>query len=400
MTAVKAEHRPSAGGLAPADSSKPSTLVVQREAGTPHLDLGRELHCLFGLSFDAITLDEAARRLRRSASGQQRCFISTPNVNFVVAAQNDDAFRKSVLHSDLSLADGMPIVWAARLMGAPIRERVAGSDLFELLCRPHAAPLKVYFFGGPDGVAERAARALNAQQGGLRCVGFASPGFGSIAEISSPDMIDRINASGADFVVVALGAKKGQAWIEHNRYRLEAPLISHLGAVVNFVAGSVNRAPVLWQRFGMEWLWRVKEEPALWRRYVNDGWALGRLVLSRVLPCALAMASHRLFGRLHAPPRHETTSKGSLAVVRLSGAWTREALPSLRREMASWLARDAATLQFDLSEVTWVDSALLGLLLVFDEWQGEARAVLPGSTPKRAVRRLFRWHGAESLLNP
>jgi N-acetylglucosaminyldiphosphoundecaprenol N-acetyl-beta-D-mannosaminyltransferase len=399
MTAANAEYRLPVGGLAPAAPPTPFPLVVQRELGRPRLDLGRELHCLFGLSFDAITLDEAARQLRRDASEQRPCFVSTPNINFVVAAQSDDAFRKSVLRSDLSLADGMPIVWAARLMGIPIRERVAGSDLFELLCRPSATPLKTYFFGGPDGVAERAARALNAQQGGLRCVCFASPGFGSIADISSPEMIDRINASEADFVVVALGAKKGQAWIEHNRHRLKAPLISHLGAVVNFVAGSVHRAPVLWQRIGMEWLWRVKEEPALWRRYAYDGWALGRLALNRVLPCALAVAWHRLFDR-PAPPRHETTSIGGRAVIRLSGAWTREALPPLRREMASWLARDAATVQFDLSAVTWVDSAVLGLLLLIDEWQGEVRAVLPGSAPPPSVRRLFHWHGAEGLLRP
>lgn len=398
MTAVKAEHTPSTGALAPADSPKPSGLVVQREPGHPHLDLGRELHCLFGLSFDALSLDEAARQLRRSASGKQRCFISTPNVNFVVAAQNDDAFRKSVLHSDLSLADGMPIVWAARLMGIPIRERVAGSDLFERLCRPDATPLKAYFFGGPDGVAERAARALNAQQGGLMCVGFASPGFGSIADISSPEMIDRINASEADFVVVALGAKKGQAWIEHNRHRLEAPLISHLGAVVNFVAGSVNRAPVLWQRIGMEWLWRVKEEPALWRRYVDDGRAFGRLVLSQVLPCALAVARHRLFGLASTAPHYDVLRNEERTVIRLAGQWTGSYLLPLRREMASLLAQ-GEPVQFDLSGITWIDSAVLGLLVLIDEWQGQIKTVLPGSALTRTVRRIFKWHGAEHLLS-
>jgi len=364
----------------------------------PRLDLGRNVHCLFGLVFDAVTLDEAARQLRSDATKCRPCFVSTPNVNFVIAAETDTAFRNSVLHSDLSLADGMPIVWAARLMGIPIRERVAGSDLFEHLRRSDAAPLKVYFFGGPDGVAERAASALNSHGGGLHCVGFDSPGFGSIDDISGAEQIRRINASGADFVIVALGAKKGQAWIERNRRRLVAPLISHLGAVVNFVAGSVNRAPAAWQRLGLEWLWRVKEEPALWTRYWHDGLALARMTLTRVVPCAVTVACRGFLGEADAAPRHDLIDEGGRTVIRLFGRWTVEALPPLREQMASLLGQGVA-IQFDLSGVTWVDSALLGLLLLFDEWQSTEPALLPGKPLTPLVRRLFRWHGAECLLD-
>jgi len=87
-------------------------------------------------------------------------------------------------------------------------------------------------------------------------------------------VLQAINASQADFLVVALGAKKGQAWILHNLEHLQVPVVSHLGAVVNFVAGTVQRAPAAWQRAGLEWLWRIKEEPALFGRYWNDGLAL------------------------------------------------------------------------------------------------------------------------------
>src|SRR5690606_13363441 len=117
--------------------------------------------------------------------------------------------------------DGMPLVWIARLLGLPIRERVAGSTLFEALRhgearRTSAGLLSVYFFGGPDGVAERADEKLNASTSWLRCVGYRSPGFASIEEMSDAETIDAINASNADFIVVALGAKKGQTWIERN----------------------------------------------------------------------------------------------------------------------------------------------------------------------------------------
>jgi N-acetylglucosaminyldiphosphoundecaprenol N-acetyl-beta-D-mannosaminyltransferase len=376
----------------------PSAWIVQRAPGAPRLNLGRNVHCLFGLTFDAVTLDEAVHLVRQDAHAQRPCFISTPNVNFVVAAQTDAAFRDSVLRSDLSLADGMPIVWAARLMGVPIRQRVAGSDLFERLHQPGAAPLKIFFFGGPDGVAAQAAQALNAQGGTLQCVGFESPGFGSIEDISSEAQIDRINASGADFIVVALGAKKGQAWIEHNRHRLNAPLISHLGAVVNFVAGTVERAPTAWRSVGLEWLWRIKEEPSLWRRYANDGHALVKLLFTQVLPCAWARTVRRHFGA--APvgnTTHEVSVTPGTATIRLSGVWDADALAHLKRDVAPLLQK-GATVQFDLAAVSWLDSAMLGFLMLLDEWQREAPILAAGAVLRPEVLRLIHWHGAGALL--
>lgn len=265
----------------------------------------RDLVHLLGLPFDRVTMDDAVRQVLEAVRTRRRLFLSTPNLNFLVAAQRDPAFRASVLDSDLSLADGMPLVWMSRLLGTPLPERVAGSSLFERLRdepRPAGVdPIRVYFFGGPPGAAEAAARRLNGQGGGMVCVGFESPGFGTVEDMSGEEVIARINAAGADFLVVALGAEKGQAWIQRNRSRLQAPVLSHLGAVVNFAAGTVSRAPVWMQRAGLEWVWRVKEEPRLWRRYAGDARALASLLLRRVLPDALALRARRLFGAHDAP---------------------------------------------------------------------------------------------------
>jgi N-acetylglucosaminyldiphosphoundecaprenol N-acetyl-beta-D-mannosaminyltransferase len=239
---------------------------------------------LFGLPFDRLTLDETVAAIRRACATRRRLFLSTANVNFVVQAQRDGAFRQSLLDSDLCVADGAPIVWISRLVGRPLPERVAGADVFEALRRGSAsAPVRVYFFGGPPGVAERACAALGRERGGIRCVGFESPGFGDVASMSGPDTIARINAAAPDFVVVALGASKGQAWIQANRDRLDATVLCHLGAVVNFVAGSVARAPRWVARSGFEWLWRIAQEPALLRRYLGDAFALLRLVTRELL---------------------------------------------------------------------------------------------------------------------
>lgn len=238
------------------------------------------------LPFDVVDTAEAVNCVCTAIQHQQRLFFSTPNLNFLVMAQDDAAFRQSVLASGLSLADGMPVVWLSRLQGTPLPERVAGSTVFERL-RAGAGqgtlgrPIKVYFFGGPPGVAEKACSVLNAElaagRGHMVGVGAFCPGFGSVADMSTPALIAAINASGADLLVVSLGAKKGQAWIMHNLDSLKVPVVSHLGAVVNFVAGTVQRAPLRWQRWGLEWLWRIRQEPALFQRYWSDGQALVRL---------------------------------------------------------------------------------------------------------------------------
>jgi N-acetylglucosaminyldiphosphoundecaprenol N-acetyl-beta-D-mannosaminyltransferase len=255
--------------------------------GVPH---ERRVACILGVPIDIVNMDEAVRRVRHSARARAPLFLSTPNLNFAILAQQDVAFRDSLLHSDLCIADGMPLLWVARLLGAPLPERVAGSALLEQLRRgPTDDPIKVYLFGGPDGIAEAAARRLNEERRGLQCVGWESPGMGSAEALSRPESIQRIAASGADFLVVSLGAKKGQEWIVRNRAKLGVPVVSHLGAAPNFIAGAVARAPAWVQRAGLEWLWRIKEEPALWRRYLRDGASFLRLMTTRVLPLAWSM---------------------------------------------------------------------------------------------------------------
>lgn len=269
--------------------------TMQNDTATPSNapQTARTPHWVLGLPFDAITMQEAVARVRAAAKNRTPLFISTPNLNFLIASQKDAEFRNSVIHSDLSLADGMPIVWLAKLLKVPIRERVAGSSLFEALrYQPLTAgeePLKVYFFGGPDGVAQRACTAINQDSSSMVCCGSMSPGFGRLEDMSTPAILQQINASQPDFVVVSLGAKKGQAWIERNRSQITAPVISHLGAVVNFVAGNVQRAPVWVQRVGMEWVWRVREEPALWRRYFKDGLSLLMIIVIQIIPKAIAI---------------------------------------------------------------------------------------------------------------
>src|SRR5262249_7712047 len=163
-----------------------------------------------------------------------------------------------LLDSDLCPADGMPIVWLARLLGVPVKARVAGSDIFDALKSPtrRAQRLRVFLFGGAQGVAAKAAGSLNGAHEGLTCVGSLDPGVGAVEEMSGDAIVRTVNASDADFLVVALGAKKGQQWLQRNRARLTVPVRVHLGAAINFQAGTIKRAPRRLQAWGLEWLWR------------------------------------------------------------------------------------------------------------------------------------------------
>ena len=357
-----------------------------------------EVHCILGLTFDAVDIDTAVEHIRTSTVQRSPCFVSTPNLNFLIASQSDIEFRNSVLNSDLSVADGMPIVWIARLLGIPILERVAGSGLFEKLREESSTKLKIYFFGGVDGVAEIACKNLNMENSGLTCVGFESPGFASVEKMSSEESINKINSSNADFLVVSLGAKKGQAWIEHNREKISVPVLSHLGAVVNFVAGKLNRAPVWVQNSGLEWLWRIKEEPALWRRYASDGVILIRLIITRIIPYLWVIYLHKPSNIDAESPDFDFMDDGDEIVIRLRGAWLMSNMEKLRDYLSiSMLV--GKNIRLDFQHVTYVDSAFIGLLLlIYGDRKRQGRELIIEKMQNN-IRQIFKFSGVEYLLN-
>ena len=269
------------------------------------------VYWFLGLPFDVVRLGDVRSRIFAAASSRRQLVFATPNVSFLASAYRDPSFRDDILRTDLSIADGTPIIWLGRLLGIPFTERVAGSDLIDSLnSDPGPRQLKVYFLGGEEGVAAAAVEALNRTRGGLIGVGASYPGFVSPEQMDGEDLIQEINRSDADLLAVALGAAKGHRWIEANRHRLRVPVICYLGAVVNFVAGTVNRAPPVMRRMGLEWLWRIKEEPKLFRRYARDAVYLVKAVLLEIAP--------QLLGRLAPHGRDPEVQTTTLADGTLS----------------------------------------------------------------------------------
>ena len=327
-------------------------------------DLTREVYCFLGFPIDVIEMSSVIKRIELAAASSSTFLLSTPNLNFLANSQLDPEFQESLLLSDLCIADGMSVVWSARLMGIPIRRRVAGSDvLAELKAkRSSEPPLKLFLFGGSDGVASAASRAINAQSGGVHCVGLLYPGFGAVDELSGEEMIEKINSSGADFLVVALGSKKGQLWLKRNHNRLRVPVRAHFGAALNFEAGTIKRAPRILQSCGLEWLWRIKEEPFLWRRYWHDGKLLARLLHDNILP--LAIYQHRLKNRRDSADAIITEVRGdSYFQIRISGYAIKQNVDKIIPSLRNATAMKQRTI-IDLSNTCAIDSRVIGLFLM------------------------------------
>jgi N-acetylglucosaminyldiphosphoundecaprenol N-acetyl-beta-D-mannosaminyltransferase len=367
--------------------------------GVPE-DLSREVYCILGIPIDAIDMASTVSRIEAASAEKQPFLISTSNLNFLVNSLSDSTFRESLLLSDLCLADGMPILWIARLLGLPIKYRVAGSDLFDAIKakQNQEMPLKVFLFGGNEGVAAAASRALNARPSGLCCVGFLYPGFGSVEEMSREEIIQDINSSNADFLVASLGAKKGQLWLLHNHHRLSIPVRAHLGAALNFAADALRRAPLVMQKVGLEWLWRIKEEPYLWKRYWTDGSVLLRLLITRILPLIILQFWIQLKQKNNEQNLVVTqTLTNETTSVNLFGSATTEHLNKIVSALRTAIATQKSIV-VDLTEVTVIDARFIGLLLMLFKTMKRvgAKASLAGVSP--SLTRIFRLYGVGFLL--
>lgn len=224
------------------------------------------------LPVDVLTFAEALDAIEALVTAKQGGFVFTPNVDHVVVADEHEAFAAAYQRASLSLADGMPIVWASRLLGQPLPERVTGADIIvPLLERAGQRGWRVYFLGAGPGVAHKAAEVVKARYG-TQVVGLSSP----MVRLDDAAQLDAIAAEIAaakpDLVLMALGAPKQELLIDLLDERLRPAVSLGIGAGLDFIAGTVKRAPPFVRKVGLEWAYRLSREPGrLWRRYlVND----------------------------------------------------------------------------------------------------------------------------------
>lgn len=237
---------------------------------------------LFDIGFDPVGLAQASARVLEWAKQRDSRVVVTPNVDHVVKVAEQPELLPVYDQADLVLADGQPLIWAARLLGAGLPERVAGSDLFPRLLSDARAltELRVFILGGLPGVAERAASNIEQAHPWVRVVGCHAPPFGfEVRHSDNERAVQAVASADADIVLIGLGAPKQEIWAHRERRRLGCGVALCLGATVDFMAGTIPRAPGWMRRTGLEWLFRVAGEPRrLGGRYAKDAWLFPQLV--------------------------------------------------------------------------------------------------------------------------
>jgi N-acetylglucosaminyldiphosphoundecaprenol N-acetyl-beta-D-mannosaminyltransferase len=228
---------------------------------------------LGGVRFNNVTMTEAVDAIVSMAlKSEKPCLVCTANLDHLVNMQSDAGFRKLYRDADFVVADGMPLVWLSHIAGAPLKERVAGSDLFWQLGKAsETSGIRLFLLGGQPGSAEKAAAKMYRQFPNAQICGTYCPPHGMLDDAGEDERIRAMIAeSQPDVLLVGFGSPKQEKWIAEHLEALQVPVSIGVGAAFDMAAGMVRRAPRWLQSIGMEWLFRLAQEPhRLWGRYVG-----------------------------------------------------------------------------------------------------------------------------------
>jgi N-acetylglucosaminyldiphosphoundecaprenol N-acetyl-beta-D-mannosaminyltransferase len=224
--------------------------------------------------------------------------VFTPNVDHLMKLQHDEAFIQAYRKADYRVCDSQVLLYASRFLGVPIKDKISGSDLFPAFCDYHRDNdnIRIFLLGGGDGVAHAARDRINDRIGRELIVAAHSPSFGfEKNEAECNAIIQLINRSSANVLVVGVGAPKQEIWITRHRYRLpRINIFLAVGASIDFEAGNKPRSPQWMSVLGVEWLHRLLSEPRrLWKRYLVDDLPFLGLLLQQKIYLSLGMIQRR-----------------------------------------------------------------------------------------------------------
>ena len=229
----------------------------------------RKLQSVLGANIDAITWDDALKRIVRWAERRDSRYVCICNAHSVVTTTTDPEFRMVVNGADMATPDGAPIAWALRHFGHTKQERINGPDLtWRYLRIAEQLGQGVYFYGSTDDTLKKLRRVLATHFPNLRICGSYAPPFYAPTSREDESEVDAINRSGANVVFVGLGCPKQEKWMAAHCGRVHALMIG-VGAAFDYHAGTIKRAPLWFQQNGLEWLHRLCSEPRrLFKRYM------------------------------------------------------------------------------------------------------------------------------------
>lgn len=235
---------------------------------------------ILGVPFDNVTTGQTLETISGMIASRKPHYIATANVDFTALAMYDEELRRILLDAHLVVCDGMPLVWASRWLGNALPERVAGSDLVpKLLAMAEEKRWSVYFLGGQKEVAMKAIQRVQERHPQLKIAGVMSPPFMPLQEMDHATICADIRSADPDLLFVSFGCPKQEKWIAMNYLRVGAPVTIGVGATIDFLAGRMKRAPRWMQLSGLEWLYRLLQEPRrLFKRYATDFVVFGLMI--------------------------------------------------------------------------------------------------------------------------
>jgi N-acetylglucosaminyldiphosphoundecaprenol N-acetyl-beta-D-mannosaminyltransferase len=269
---------------------------------------------ILGIPIDNVSMREVMEMIEDQIAVGGFHQIATANVDFLTKSIRDEELHEILCRCDLVLPDGMPLVWASRWMGTALKERVPGADLVpELVALSAARGYRLFLLGAEEESSARAAAWMEKNYPGVRIVGRHSPKFGALDEMDHEDILRRIEVARPDILLVAFGNPKQEKWIAMHRQRLNVPICIGIGASLDFLSGKVSRAPEWMQASGMEWVYRLFQEPTrLAKRYLDNAICVVRY-LTPQLAAAARQAKRASGGKLTAE------SSGNATVIRIEG---------------------------------------------------------------------------------
>ncbi|MCB9420709.1 MAG: WecB/TagA/CpsF family glycosyltransferase [Ardenticatenaceae bacterium] len=321
----------------------------------------RKLLIILNVPVDDLNMEEALDRLesfievgRKTGKTHQ---VATVNADFAVKALHDPELRYLLQESDMATADGMPLVWGARLLGVPLKDRVTGADMVPALAERAAQKgYSFYLLGAAPGVADRAGKILQERYPGLKIAGVCSPPYSSILEMDR-SILDDIKAANPDVLLVAFGNPKQEKWIGMYGRELGVPVMIGIGGTLDFIAGETKRAPEWMQRIGMEWSYRLLQEPRrLWRRYVVDLTSFGSFFIRQWWAMRKGPPPSPLL------PTVGSVIVGGTGVIAVNGKLTLDNHTDFLAKGQEILA-ETPFLIVNLAQATFVDSSGLGALV-------------------------------------
>lgn len=321
----------------------------------------RQTVAILGTPVDILDMSQTLTRLEEFIQEGHFHQVATANTDFLVNALGDRELLRILHNADLVVADGMPLVWASRVMGSPLPERVTGADLVpRLACLAAQKGYRIYMLGARPGVAQRAKAKLEADCPGVRIVGCVSPPPASIIEMDGEALLSDIESASPDILLVAFGNPKQEKWIHLHRERLQnVPVCIGVGGTFDFIAGEVPRAPEVIRQSGFEWIHRLAHNPrSLWKRYGRD--------LTQGGP--RLWRQWRILRRLPRSGQFDVclAEAEQCAVLSLKGDFRSGAVPRFRT-LATALTQEGFYLVLDFQGVSSVDAEALGALLVLQK---------------------------------